>query len=132
MISFWLRSAVDGVSRLESSCELMYMTISTASTQPVALTVRSGMKRKSCEAEDRSVDLLARHLLDRLRRHGGRAADVAPQVALQEVEEADEERHLREQRQARGERIDLVLRVELHDLLLLALLVVLVLAPAAP
>ena len=49
MISFWLRSAVDGVSRLESSCEQMYMTISTASTQPVALTVRSGMKRKSCD-----------------------------------------------------------------------------------
>ena len=53
-------------------------------------------------------------------------------VALEHVVERDEDRDLEDQRQARGQRIDLVLLVELHHLLLLTLLVVLVLRPGSP
>ena len=56
-----------------------------------------------------------------------RAADVLLQVAAQHVEQRDEDRQLQQQRQARRERVDFVLAVEVHDLLLLALFVVLVL-----
>ena len=45
---------------------------------------------------------------------------------LLELVERHEERQLQEQREARGQRVDLVLLVEAHDLLLLALLVLLV------
>ena len=54
-------------------------------------------------------------------------ADIRAQRGPQHVEEPDEHRDLGDQGQARGERVDLVLLVELHDLLLLALLVFLVL-----
>ena len=37
MIIRWLRSAADGISRLDSSCEPTYRTISATSTPPVAL-----------------------------------------------------------------------------------------------
>ena len=47
--------------------------------------------------------------------------------ALERVVERDEDRQLQEHRQARGSRVDLVLPVELHQLLVLLLLVVLVL-----
>jgi hypothetical protein len=53
--------------------------------------------------------------------------DVLAQVLAQHVEERDEDRQLRDKREAGAEWIDLVLLVELHHLLLLALLVVLVL-----
>ena len=54
-------------------------------------------------------------------------ADVLLEVGAQHVEQRDEHRQLQQQRQTGGQRVDLVLAVELHDLLLLALLVVLVL-----
>ena len=54
-------------------------------------------------------------------------ADVVSQAGPERVEEADEYRQLEDQGKKRGERVDLVLPIELHDLLLLALLVVLVL-----
>ena len=119
MIIFWLRSAVDGVSRLDSSCEQMYMTMRTARTQPVAFAVRSGMKRNS--SAPLAAPTTSPHTF------AVSTADVAAHVALQQVEQADEERHLRDERQAGRERVDLVVRVELHDFLLLALLVALVL-----
>jgi hypothetical protein len=37
------------ISRLESSCEPMYMRISATRTPPVAAAVRSGMKKNSAE-----------------------------------------------------------------------------------
>ena len=48
-------------------------------------------------------------------------------VASQQLEEREEDRELEQQRQAGGERVDLVLLVEVHHLPLLALAVVLVL-----
>ena len=42
-------STVAGIRMLESSWELTYRTISTTSTPPVALSVRSGMKRNWAE-----------------------------------------------------------------------------------
>jgi hypothetical protein len=51
----------------------------------------------------------------------------APQVRAQHVEQRDEHRQLGDQRQTRAKRVDLILLVELHQLLLLTLLVVLVL-----
>ncbi len=41
-------SAVVGVRIVDSSWDTTYSTIRATSTSPVALTVRSGMKRKSC------------------------------------------------------------------------------------
>ncbi len=55
------------------------------------------------------------------------AADVLLQVGAQHVEQRDEHRELQQQRQARCQRIDFVLLVEFHQLLLLALFVLLVL-----
>ncbi len=54
-------------------------------------------------------------------------ADVFLQVRPQHVEEREEHRQLQQERQARGERVDFALLVELHHLLLLALFVLLVL-----
>src|SRR5438046_7328995 len=48
---------------------------------------------------------------------GGLPADLLSQVRPQHVEEPEEERQLGDERQAGGERVDLVLLVELHDLL---------------
>ena len=55
------------------------------------------------------------------------AADIELEVRPQHVEKGDEHRQLQQQGQAGGQRVDFVLPVELHDLLLLALLVLLVL-----
>ncbi len=53
-------------------------------------------------------------------------ADVVPQVRAQHVEQRQEDRELRRERETRRKRVDLVLPVELHHLLVEALLVVLV------
>src|SRR5919202_179304 len=78
------------------------------------------------EEELRRVARAARLRVRDLRRVDARA-DVVPQVLAQHVEERDEHGHLQHQRQAGCERVDLVLLVELHRLLLETLLVVLVL-----
>ena len=55
------------------------------------------------------------------------AADVLLEIRAQHVEERDEHRELHHERQARCQRIDFVLLIEFHQLLLLALFVLLVL-----
>ncbi len=55
------------------------------------------------------------------------AADVLLQVGPQHVEQRHEDRELQQQRQAGRQRVDFVLLIELHQLLLLALFVFLVL-----
>jgi hypothetical protein len=59
--------------------------------------------------------------------HRRLATDVDAQILPQGVEEGDEDRQLQEQGNAGGERVDLVLAVEPHHLLLHALAIVLVL-----
>src|SRR6476661_569703 len=54
------------------------------------------------------------------------ATDVGAQVVLEDVEEGDEDRQLRDQGDAGGKGVDFVLLVEAHHLLLHALFVVLV------
>ena len=90
-------------------------------TAPVALSVRSGMKRTATR-RSRPHGRRARHGLA-----GCMSGRCRPQVLAQHVEQRDEDRQLEQQRQAGGERVDLVLLVELHHLLLVTLLVVLVL-----
>ena len=90
-------------------------------TQPVARFVRSGMKRNCASPPSpHGTGFAALGRVDV-------RADVLPQVGLQHVEQRQEDRQLRHHREARGERVHLVLPVEAHHLLVEALLVVLVL-----
>ena len=89
------------------------------SVVPVALSVRSLMNR-NCDAP---VDPQGCGLFDvtgLIVR-----ADVVPEIDAEHVVQRDEDRELRHHREARGERIHLVLPVELHHLLVHPLLVVL-------
>ena len=77
------------------------------------------------EEELRVAAVAARNRRGRLRGLRLRA-DVVPEVRAQHVVQRQEDRELRDHREARGERVHLVLPVELHHLLVEALLVVLV------
>ena len=79
------------------------------------------MKRKLSPKNPAEWPWLTREFAARL---GRLAADVFPQVVLEDVEEGDEDRQLREQRDAGGERVDFVVFVEAHHFLLHALFVV--------
>ena len=88
---------------------------------PVARLVRSGTKRKlDSGLSPHGTGCTTRGRVDV-------RADVVPQVGAQHVVERQEDRQLRDHRETGRERVDLVLPVELHRLLLESLRVVLVL-----